>query len=39
MRCDLDSDLGEGFGIWRLGDDDGLLEIVTGANIDVSPRR
>jgi UPF0271 protein len=27
MRIDLNSDLGEGFGIWRLGDDEALLEI------------
>jgi 5-oxoprolinase (ATP-hydrolysing) subunit A len=30
---DLNSDLGEGFGHWRLGDDDALLEIVTSANV------
>jgi UPF0271 protein len=30
---DLNSDLGEGFGIWRLGDDDALLELVTSANV------
>jgi 5-oxoprolinase (ATP-hydrolysing) subunit A len=30
---DLNSDLGEGFGIWTLGDDDALLEVVTSANI------
>lgn len=30
---DLNSDLGEGFGSWQLGDDDGLLEIVTSANV------
>lgn len=30
---DLNSDLGEGFGIWSLGDDDALLEIVTSANV------
>src|SRR3954463_590432 len=30
---DLNADLGEGFGIWRLGDDDGLLEVVTSANV------
>ena len=29
---DLNSDLGEGFGIWRLGDDDALLDVVTSAN-------
>jgi UPF0271 protein len=30
---DLNSDLGEGFGQWRLGDDDALLAIVTSANV------
>ncbi len=30
---DLNSDLGEGFGHWTLGDDDGLLEVVTSANV------
>jgi 5-oxoprolinase (ATP-hydrolysing) subunit A len=30
---DLNSDLGEGFGHWALGDDDALLGIVTSANI------
>jgi UPF0271 protein len=30
---DLNSDLGEGFGPWRIGDDDALLDIVTSANI------
>ncbi|MFL6111598.1 MAG: LamB/YcsF family protein [Catenulispora sp.] len=30
---DLNSDLGEGFGIWTLGDDDALLEVVTSANV------
>lgn len=30
---DLNSDLGEGFGAWRLGDDDALLTIVTSANV------
>jgi UPF0271 protein len=30
---DLNADLGEGFGIWRLGDDDALLGIVTSANV------
>src|SRR6476661_8658364 len=32
-RIDLNADLGEGFGIWRLGDDDALLDVVTSANI------
>jgi UPF0271 protein len=30
---DLNSDLGEGFGIWRLGDDMALLDVVTSANV------
>ena len=30
---DLNSDLGEGFGVWRLGDDDALLDVVTSANV------
>ncbi|MGI9157948.1 MAG: LamB/YcsF family protein [Marmoricola sp.] len=30
---DLNSDLGEGFGHWNLGDDDALLGIVTSANV------
>ena len=30
---DLNSDLGEGFGQWPLGDDDALLDIVTSANV------
>jgi UPF0271 protein len=30
---DLNADIGEGFGIWRLGDDEGLLEIITSANV------
>ena len=30
---DLNSDLGEGFGIWTLGDDDALLDVVTSANV------
>lgn len=33
MQTDLNADLGEGFGAWRLGDDDALLEIVTSANV------
>lgn len=30
---DLNADLGEGFGIWELGDDDAMLQVVTSANI------
>lgn len=30
---DLNSDLGEGFGRWTLGDDEAMLELVTSANV------
>ena len=30
---DLNADLGEGFGVWRLGDDDALLGVITSANV------
>ena len=30
---DLNSDVGEGFGVWHLGDDEALLAIVTSANV------
>jgi 5-oxoprolinase (ATP-hydrolysing) subunit A len=32
-EIDLNADLGEGFGVWRLGDDDAMLDVVTSANI------
>jgi len=32
-RIDLNADLGEGFGVWRLGDDDALLDVVSSANV------
>ncbi|WP_299576410.1 5-oxoprolinase subunit PxpA [uncultured Williamsia sp.] len=32
-RTDLNADLGEGYGVWRLGDDEALLSVVTSANI------
>jgi UPF0271 protein len=32
-QVDLNSDLGEGFGQWTLGDDDALLGVVTSANV------
>ncbi|RBY89433.1 LamB/YcsF family protein [Blastococcus sp. TF02A-30] len=32
-RIDLNADLGEGFGVWRLGDDDALLGVVSSANV------
>ncbi|MFD2237561.1 LamB/YcsF family protein [Aureimonas populi] len=33
MRIDLNADLGEGFGPWRMGDDAALLGVVTTANV------
>jgi UPF0271 protein len=33
MEIDLNSDLGEGFGPWRMGDDLALMEIITSANV------
>ncbi len=33
VLVDLNSDVGEGFGRWTLGDDDALLAIVTSANV------
>ncbi|WP_245160151.1 5-oxoprolinase subunit PxpA [Blastococcus sp. CT_GayMR20] len=32
-RMDLNADLGEGFGVWRLTDDDALIDVVTSANV------
>ncbi|WP_411889026.1 LamB/YcsF family protein [Yoonia sp. SDW83-1] len=32
-KVDLNSDIGEGFGPWKMGDDAALLDIVTSANI------
>lgn len=33
MRIDLNSDLGEGFGPWEMGDDAAMLDVVTSASI------
>ncbi|MFJ4655981.1 LamB/YcsF family protein [Nocardia sp. NPDC088792] len=33
MTLDLNSDLGEGFGAYRMGDDAAMLDVVTSANI------
>ena len=30
---DLNADLGESFGIWQLGDDEAMLDVVTSANV------
>jgi UPF0271 protein len=32
-ELDLNADLGEGFGVWRLGDDEALLQVITSANV------
>ncbi len=33
MKIDLNSDLGESLGAWRMGDDDAMLGIVSSANV------
>jgi len=33
VAIDLNSDLGEGYGVWRVGDDPAILQVVTSANI------
>ncbi|WP_457149057.1 LamB/YcsF family protein [Mycobacterium sp. URHB0021] len=33
MTVDLNADLGESFGVWQLGDDDAMLDVVTSANV------
>lgn len=33
MKIDLNSDMGEGFGPYRIGDDEALMEIVSSANV------
>lgn len=33
LHIDLNSDLGEGYGAWKMGDDQAMLEIVSSANI------
>ena len=33
LTVDLNSDMGEGFGAWRIGDDAAILRIVTSANV------
>ncbi|MFW8595129.1 LamB/YcsF family protein [Cribrihabitans neustonicus] len=32
-KVDLNADMGEGYGAWKLGDDKALLDIVTSANV------
>src|ERR1700750_2661436 len=33
MKVDLNSDLGEGFGTWQMGDDRAMLDIATTVNV------
>ena len=33
LTIDLNADIGEGFGVWRMGDDDAMLRVVTSANV------
>ncbi|QZY51950.1 LamB/YcsF family protein [Leucobacter tenebrionis] len=33
MRIDVNSDLGEHYGAWRMGDDEAMLDVVTSANV------
>ena len=33
MDIDLNADLGEGFGPWRMGDDEALLDVLSSANV------
>jgi UPF0271 protein len=33
VTVDLNADLGESFGVWRLGDDEAMLDLVTSANV------
>jgi UPF0271 protein len=33
VSVDLNADLGESFGVWELGDDDAMLDVVTSANV------
>jgi UPF0271 protein len=33
MKVDINCDMGEGFGPWKMGDDEAMLSVVTSANI------
>lgn len=39
MRIDLNSDMGESFGRWKLGDDHALLDVVSSANVAAASTR
>lgn len=33
MKIDINSDMGEGFGVYRVGDDEALIDVVSSANV------
>ncbi len=33
MKIDINSDLGEGYGRWKMADDDGMMDIISSANV------
>jgi len=33
MQIDLNADLGEGFGPWRMGEDEALMDVISSANV------
>nr|WP_252979207.1 LamB/YcsF family protein [Pseudomonas cyclaminis] len=33
MKIDLNADLGEGFGPWRMGEDEALMSLISSANV------
>ena len=33
MKIDINSDLGEGYGRWKMGDDEALMKLISSANI------
>ena len=38
MKIDLNADLGEGFGPWRMGEDEALMRLISSANVACLPR-
>lgn len=33
MKIDINSDLGEGFGRWKMADDEGMMDLISSANV------
>ena len=33
MKINLNADIGEGYGKWKMGDDESLLKVINSANI------